>query len=298
MGADQRKQQSPASLAFVRGIHRGPVNSPHKWPLTRKMFPFDDVIINMMIILLSIRRLTLRWTTHGKYLFPLRVASDLVFADLASSVSQWPRRWDLKDEVPDTESLRPWTSVYGTKDNMLNEFRVPSAVFQLFFGFRVLWKLHVIHSACPGFETTRGRLSYIVIHCCIWPGDARSQVINSNGMDIIFPAYSGLGNRRIRLVNVNRTLQCSMSYQAYVQFLIGCSVIFHSDKNIDAMDHNIFNNSIKLWNKICLYGTQFRLTWWLSDMLLLFQLTEVNMRFLVRFIVTCKTRGWIQHTGT
>ena len=43
--ADQRKHQSSASLAFVRGIHRGPVNSPHKWPITRKMFPFDDVIM-------------------------------------------------------------------------------------------------------------------------------------------------------------------------------------------------------------------------------------------------------------
>ena len=43
--ADQRKHQSPASLAFVRGIHRRPVNSPHKWPVTRKMFPFDDVIM-------------------------------------------------------------------------------------------------------------------------------------------------------------------------------------------------------------------------------------------------------------
>ena len=38
-GADQRKHQSSASLAFVRGIHRGPVNSPHKWSVTRKMFP-------------------------------------------------------------------------------------------------------------------------------------------------------------------------------------------------------------------------------------------------------------------
>ena len=44
--ADQRKHQSSASLAFVWGIHRGPVNSPHKWPVTRKMFPFDDVIMN------------------------------------------------------------------------------------------------------------------------------------------------------------------------------------------------------------------------------------------------------------
>ena len=37
--ADQSKHQSSASLAFVWGIHRGPVNSPHKWPVTRKMFP-------------------------------------------------------------------------------------------------------------------------------------------------------------------------------------------------------------------------------------------------------------------
>ena len=46
-GADQSKHQSSASLAFVCGIHRGPVNSPHKWPVTRKMFPFDDVIMSV-----------------------------------------------------------------------------------------------------------------------------------------------------------------------------------------------------------------------------------------------------------
>ena len=38
--ADQRKHQSSASLACVRGIHQGPVNSPHRWPVTRKIFPF------------------------------------------------------------------------------------------------------------------------------------------------------------------------------------------------------------------------------------------------------------------
>ena len=37
-GADQRKHKSSASLAFVRGIHRRPVNSRHKWPVTRKYF--------------------------------------------------------------------------------------------------------------------------------------------------------------------------------------------------------------------------------------------------------------------
>ena len=44
-GADQRKHQSSASLAFVWGIHRWPMNSPHKSPATQKMFPFDDVIM-------------------------------------------------------------------------------------------------------------------------------------------------------------------------------------------------------------------------------------------------------------
>ena len=49
-GADQRKHQSSASLAFVRGIHRWPVDSPHKGPVTRKMFPLDDVITIFFLI--------------------------------------------------------------------------------------------------------------------------------------------------------------------------------------------------------------------------------------------------------
>ena len=45
-GADLRQHQSSASLAFVKGIHRKPVNSPHKGPVKRKKFPFDDVIMS------------------------------------------------------------------------------------------------------------------------------------------------------------------------------------------------------------------------------------------------------------
>ena len=44
-GADQRKHQSSAWLAFVWETHRWPVNSPHKGPVARKMFPFDNVIM-------------------------------------------------------------------------------------------------------------------------------------------------------------------------------------------------------------------------------------------------------------
>ena len=41
-GADQRKHQSSAALAFVRGIAG---EFPAQRPVTRKMFPFDDVIM-------------------------------------------------------------------------------------------------------------------------------------------------------------------------------------------------------------------------------------------------------------
>ena len=64
-GADQSKHQSSASLAFVWGIHRGPVNSPHKWPVTRKMFPFDDVIMHQT----TMKHITVRAVRiiHGVY---------------------------------------------------------------------------------------------------------------------------------------------------------------------------------------------------------------------------------------
>ena len=46
---DQRKHQSSTSLAFVWGINWWRVTSPHKWPVTRKMFPYDDVIMGPII---------------------------------------------------------------------------------------------------------------------------------------------------------------------------------------------------------------------------------------------------------
>ena len=45
LGADQRKHQSSTSLALVRGE-----SSSHKWPVTRKMFPFDDVIMHFGLV--------------------------------------------------------------------------------------------------------------------------------------------------------------------------------------------------------------------------------------------------------
>ena len=44
-GPTLKKHQSAHCWPFVRGIHRWPVNSPHKRPVTRKKLPFDDVIM-------------------------------------------------------------------------------------------------------------------------------------------------------------------------------------------------------------------------------------------------------------
>ena len=60
-GADERKHQSSASLAFVRGIHRWPTNSPHKGPVTWRMFPFDDVVI--------IQHTDISWTSWELVIF-------------------------------------------------------------------------------------------------------------------------------------------------------------------------------------------------------------------------------------
>ena len=49
-GADQRKHQSSASLACVRGIRRLPVNSPRKGASDAEMLPFDDVIMHILKI--------------------------------------------------------------------------------------------------------------------------------------------------------------------------------------------------------------------------------------------------------
>ena len=66
--ADQRKHLNSVSLVFVRGIHRWPVNSPHKWPVTRKMFPFDDVIMQTTRITIRVLDMHFKfqaiWPTH------------------------------------------------------------------------------------------------------------------------------------------------------------------------------------------------------------------------------------------
>ena len=63
----QRKHQSSASLAFEWGIHRWPVNSPHKWPVTRRMFPFDDVIMIHPVFVIRVVWVLTHWSLALSY---------------------------------------------------------------------------------------------------------------------------------------------------------------------------------------------------------------------------------------
>ena len=82
-GIDQRKHHSPASLAFVREIHQGPVNSPHKRPVTRKMSPIDYVIMWRGLFQLSAqyRRITINDRQSNYNQLPLQGGS--IYHDIA-----------------------------------------------------------------------------------------------------------------------------------------------------------------------------------------------------------------------
>ena len=109
-GADQIKHQSSVSLAFVRGIHRGLVNSPHKWPVTRKMFPFDDVIMrcvrvcywrSIVIIFQLHTKSFVGWCVRGVFAHPYVRLSDTVlrmskhYSFYWGSCTQKTLEWDV-----------------------------------------------------------------------------------------------------------------------------------------------------------------------------------------------------------
>ena len=85
-GVDQTKHQS--STGFAWGIHRWPVNSTHKRPVTQKIFPFDDVIMF--------------------YCEP--VNDEHSFTECTDS------RWDLFQCLIWYLTIRSWTRNFGSQD--------------------------------------------------------------------------------------------------------------------------------------------------------------------------------------
>ena len=47
-GSRSKKTAKLRVTGLCVGSSPGPVNSPHTWPVTRKIFPFDDVIMNLI----------------------------------------------------------------------------------------------------------------------------------------------------------------------------------------------------------------------------------------------------------
>ena len=107
-GADQRKHQSSSSLAFVRGIHRWPVNSPHKGPKMRKLFPLDDVIMAALSLkcfnsLLAPGRP--RW--HFKTAIFNLVLLIVIFTSSKDNALRW-MPWDLTDNKSTLVQVMAW----------------------------------------------------------------------------------------------------------------------------------------------------------------------------------------------
>ena len=99
MSADQRKYQNSASLAFVRGIHQWPVNSPHKGPVTRKMFPFDDVIICDVFCEINVSLAVCSIVSHWEYILSYLklLAGKIGFVPFGfDSISNYPLGYCVK----------------------------------------------------------------------------------------------------------------------------------------------------------------------------------------------------------
>ena len=115
--ADQRKHQSSASLAFVQGIHRGPVNSPHKWPVTQKMFPFDDVIMKRWYVW-ELDRHWFRWWLVAcltQNIVQPNVDLSQHYNDvIGSQITGYSTVYSIADVKENIKALHYWTFWWGS----------------------------------------------------------------------------------------------------------------------------------------------------------------------------------------
>ena len=143
-GIDQRKHQSSASLAFVRGIHRRPMNAPHKWPVTRKMFPFDDFIMQTTTLL------------KQKKLLATPLLSPLVITPSGLNVTWWRHQ---------IESFSALLAICAGNSPVTGEFPAQRPVtrsFDVFFDMRLNKPLNK-QSWGWWFETPSRSLDVIVM---------------------------------------------------------------------------------------------------------------------------------------
>ena len=96
-----------------RWIHRGPMNSPHKWPVTRKMFPFDDVIMNLW----SVWREVINWN-HNQIGWSVyfRVSKRDVFVRSKSKVIWKKKKKKKQGKTLRVKNLRTIRTLYGGRN--------------------------------------------------------------------------------------------------------------------------------------------------------------------------------------
>ena len=84
-GADQRKHSISASLAFVGGIHRWPVEFPSQRSNNAEMFSFDDVIMFA---------LNLTCASQFVYITNPETVSGVHWQIANCHTESWPGRWN------------------------------------------------------------------------------------------------------------------------------------------------------------------------------------------------------------
>ena len=179
-GADQRKHQSSVSLAFVREIHRWPVNSPHNGPVTRKMFPFDNVIMHS----------TRKWERYSLgqayncqitiYISPYRTnygAFCQVFGEKRSEklrahcTTTLGRQtfsatiWQILSKTPINPNSVCWTIYLPASRKAARSLRVVCLMSSKFFFFgSQVWKIYIAYMMYENLLKI-----YIYIHIYIYP---------------------------------------------------------------------------------------------------------------------------------
>ena len=150
----------------MRGIHLGPVNSPRKWPVTRKMLPFDDVIMNcnhpfgprprhtktvMQHRMTSWHTDTLRVTANR--MFPLTEGHRCKALILFFS-SIWTSCWTIRRSAGSSNYTKHYLPLWGEYP-VINEFTLNNACYHVpVFPYRnhisKLTHITICHQHSPG----------------------------------------------------------------------------------------------------------------------------------------------------
>ena len=199
-GADQRKHQSSAALAFVRGIHRWPVDSPHKGPVK-----------GVSIVC---------WTLcSGADQRKYQSSVSLAFV---RGIHRWPV--DSPNKGPVTRKMFPFDYVFMHKSSVPHTMAWhfdclavhsphPLVAPRFFLSYPLLhWINFMKHKNIVAFLSLlttwtaqeiiphgRQELNIYCILSSRWSGDTRSQCINSHCIGLIVTEYHNFSTRRKKM---------------------------------------------------------------------------------------------------